>query len=154
MQSETQELIKTWYGLATKNSGGIDSDLRDVYSRFMAVWVAFNALYNSRLYSGRMEDWEQVNAFAEEELAKVRHAQLLRDDDQYRRAVLFLKENGVYRVRNERSLKAVLNATRKIRNNLFHGKKLPGNLEDEGLVEAGYVVLSKLMLIEPYLNGR
>ena len=51
------------------------------------------------------------------------------------------------------AVEQALQCAREVRNSLLHARKLPGNLEDESLVEAGYVVVSKIMLVEPYLEG-
>jgi hypothetical protein len=41
---QLSEIIRVWYSLAT----GGDVDRSDVFFRFIALWVAFNALYASR----------------------------------------------------------------------------------------------------------
>lgn len=40
---ELDEIIRKWYRLAS----GEDVERDDVFFRFIAVWVAFNALYTS-----------------------------------------------------------------------------------------------------------
>ncbi len=76
----------------------------------------------------------------------------------YRDAVALLKELGVgnprgynRRIRDERNLTEVCSCLYQVRCNLFHGGKLPGNPRDERLVEASYVIVSKL--IAPYLSA-
>lgn len=55
-------------------------------------------------------------------------------------------------MKDEYDLKEVMNCVYRVRNNLFHGRKLPGNLEDKRLVEDSYVVVSNLMRIESFLS--
>ncbi len=151
MQIETQELIDTWYEVATGTSIS-KGDLRNTYFRFMALWLAFNALYNSKFsYAGRL-DWQQIDEFAEAEEAKTRHLELLQNSVEYWEAVDCLRGYWAQKIKDENNLGQVLSAVRKVRNNLFHGRKLPGNLEDESLVRASYVIVAELMLIEPFLN--
>lgn len=151
MLQETQKLIDTWYGVAT-GTGLSEGTIHNTYFQFMALWVAFNALYDSRSSSVRQQGWQQIDEFAEADGAKTRHRELLQSNIEYREAVACLREYWAQRIRDENNLKEVLSTVRKVRNNLFHGKKLPGNLEDESLVRASYVIVSKLMLIESFLN--
>jgi hypothetical protein len=53
-------------------------------------------------------------------------------------------------IRRVDNLTEVLSCVYQVRCNLFHGSKAPGNARDESLVEAGYVIISKL--IEPLLD--
>jgi hypothetical protein len=111
----------------------------------MALWVAFNALYDSRSSFVNQQDWKQIDEFAEANESKTRHHGLLQNNFEYREAVARLKEYWAHKIRDENNLKQVLSTVRKVHNNLFHGRKLPGNLEDESLVRASYVIVSKLM---------
>lgn len=148
------EVIAKWYTLA---SGG-QIERGDVFFRFMALWVAFNALYGSR-HSYRRGDWNQIRAYCQEQEVRRRHSQLLHDDSEYRDAVNTLERDGVYscregekrRIHEEDELRQVARCFYQVRNNLFHGNKA-GDLRDEDLVAASYTIVSRL--IEPHLNVR
>jgi len=152
---EVQEIAQQWYTLAS--GGEIERD--DVFFRFIAVWVSFNALY-ALMHNHEEGDWNQVRSFAGEPEAIDRHRELLTIDPEYRRSVGVLKQRGVYDPRNrrnreiykERNLTQVASCFYQVRCNLFHAGKMPGNPRDEGLVKASYVIVSKL--VEPYLNRR
>lgn len=152
MQLETQQLIQTWYRVASGQE--IHSrDLNDPFFRFMAAWVAFNALYNSKPWAFKKKDKEQIELFSQQDENQGRHDTLMENDIEYQQAVQRLKTCVTsYRISNERDLKEVMKSVYRVRNNLFHGRKSPGNLEDIRLVEASYVIVSSLMLIEPFLN--
>ena len=149
---KVQELIAKWYSIAT----GGDVGVRDVFFNFVAIWIAFNALYALR-HSKAGRDRDQVRSFAEEPKAMERHGMLLREDVEYQKAVRVLKHCGVYNmqtkrhleIRNEKNLREVTECVYQVRCNLFHGGKMPENARDEGLIEASYKVVSRL--IEPYL---
>ncbi len=151
MQLETQKLIGTWYEVATGPSISVGA-LQNTYFQFMALWVAFNALYDSKFSHVSRQDWEQIDKFAEIDEAKTRYCELLRSNVEYRESVACLREYWAQKIRDENSLKQVLSTIQKVRNNLFHGRKLPGNLEGESLVRASYVIVSELMLMENFLN--
>jgi hypothetical protein len=53
-----QEIINKWYELA---SGG-NVERAEPFFQFVAVWVAFNALYTSR-HSDDIGDWDQIRSF-------------------------------------------------------------------------------------------
>ncbi len=151
---EIQDIVQKWYTLA---SGG-EIEKGDVFFRFVAVWVAFNALYTSR-HSDEVGDWNQVRSFAGEPAAIDLHRKLVRDDREYQRAIEALQERGVYdnlrrprRIRDKDNLTQIASCVYQVRNNLFHGGKMPGNPRDERLADAGYVIVSRL--IKPYLDGR
>ncbi len=158
MLAQTQEIrgiAQRWYTLASE--GTIEQN--DTFFRFVAVWIAFNALYAS-MHSYEEGDWNQVRSFAGDPDAVDRHRELLRSDSAYRECIDMLKHRGVYDPRNrrlrkiykERNLTQVASCLYQVRNNLFHAEKMPGNPRDENLVEASYVVISKL--VEPYLRGK
>jgi len=150
---DIDEIIRKWY---TLGSGG-DIERGDVFFRFVAVWVAFNALYASRFYNVTV-DKEQVRRFAREHKAIGRHQQLIRDDSEYLQAVRILKQRGIFDTRthkrtyisHESDLFSVALCLYQVRNNLFHGGKMPDNPRDETVVNASYIILSKL--IYPYLR--
>ncbi len=148
------EIIEKWYALAR----GDDVERDDVFFRFVALWVAFNALYASQ-NSGDYGDWDQVRAFAGEPEIIDRHRLLLRGNEKYKRAVLVLKERGVYDVATRRqrtisnaeNLSQVISCIYQVRCNLFHGGKMPGNPRDEKLVQASYDLAA--LLLEPFLTN-
>jgi hypothetical protein len=150
---DIDEIIRKWYTLA---SGG-DIEKGDVFFRFVAVWVAFNALYASRFYEVT-GDKEQVHCFARERRAIERHQQLVHDDPEYLQAVRVLKQRGIYDTRTrqrtyisrESDLFGVALCLYQVRDNLFHSGEMPDNLRDETVVNASYIILSKL--IQPYLR--
>jgi hypothetical protein len=148
------EIIMTWHKLA---SGG-QVDQTDIFFRFVSIWIAFNGLYTSR-HSRDTGDWDQVRSFAGDSDAVDRHRQLLKTDEEYRRAIEVLRERGVGNVnrpairrhiRRVDNLTEVLSCVYQVRCNLFHGGKAPGNPRDENLTEASYIIVSKL--IEPLLD--
>jgi len=150
---DLDDIIQTWYTLA---SGG-NVERSDIFFRFVAVWVAFNALYTSR-HSDETGDWDQVRSFAGEPEAIDRHRRLLNEDAEYGAAIALLRDRGVYSsnrnqrrsITNPTNLTQVASCVYQVRCNLFHGGKAPGNPRDERLVHASYVIVSKL--IAPYLR--
>jgi len=144
---EIEHIIQQWYTLASSG----DVSRGDIFFRFVAAWVAFNALYTSR-HSDDIGDWDQVRSFAGELDAINRHRQLIDQDQSYQRAIQVLKEKGVgdlrrgysRRIRNEYNFTEVASCLYQVRCNLFHGGKLPGNPRDERLVAASCEIVSKL----------
>jgi hypothetical protein len=161
---EIERIVQEWYRLA---SGG-NIEREDAFFRFIAVWVAFNAVYTSYYTSKRPRlpgDKKQVMFFSESsDKARERHRKLISTDKHYQEAVGYLKARGVsdasgrfepQEINDETNLKEVLLCVYQVRCNLFHGGKMPSNARDSGLADAGYVVISKL--VQPYLaqqNGR
>ena len=161
---EIEKIIQEWYRLAS--GGGIDKD--DAFFRFIAVWVAFNAVYTSYYTSKQRRlpgDRKQVIFFSESsDQARESHQNLVFSDKDYQEAVGYLKARGVadasrrfepQEINDKTNLKEVLLCVYQVRCNLFHGGKMPSNARDSGLADAGYVVISKL--VQPYLaqqNGR
>lgn len=152
---EVADIIQKWYTLA---SGG-DIDKSDVFFRFVAVWVAFNALYTS-LYGDEVGDFNQVRSFSGSPKAIDRHRELISRDVDYLRAINTLKERGVLdlsrqfrrrQIRDPNNLTEVASCLYQVRCNLFHGSKMPDNPRDEHLVKASFVIVSKL--IQPFLNS-
>jgi len=148
-----QEITRRWYEISTHGATtGTDS-----FFRFIAIWIAFNALYASRHGSAR-GDRNQVKNFAGSQQAKQRHEELLTRDAEYQNATQYIGCRSVfdsrnprrrYQVPSNRKLKDLLNCVYQIRCNLFHGGKQPDDVRDATLVEAGYTVISKL--IEAFL---
>jgi hypothetical protein len=150
---ELSAIIRAWHPLAT----GGDIDRSDVFFRFIALWVAFNALYASR-HSSDIGDWDQVRSFAGDPDAVDRHRELIRTDSDYDKAIDVLAQRGVRdlrdlnrgavrRIRNRQNLTEVASCVYQVRCNLFHGGKTPENPRDAKLVEACHTIVLKL--IEP-----
>jgi hypothetical protein len=150
---ELSAIIRTWHTLAT----GGDIDRSDVFFRFIALWVAFNALYASR-HSSDIGDWDQVRSFSGDPDAVDRHRELVRTDRDYDKAINVLAQHGVRdlnrgavrRIRNRQNLTEVLSCVYQVRCNLFHGGKTPESPRDATLVEACHTVVLKL--IEPLVG--
>jgi len=145
-----EETIRQWYEIAA----GHPVSNANAFFRFMAVWMAFNALYASR-HSYCSGDNKQVQAFASEHEAIEEHLRLLEVDPTYLRKVLDLSEEpiggllGKVQILDVRKLPQVCEALYQVRCNLFHGGKQLSNERDEMLVEASCYIVSRL--IEPYL---
>lgn len=144
-----EEITRRWYEIASHGA----ATAPDSFFRFIAIWIAFNALYASR-HGGARTDRDQVKSFAGSQQAKRRHEELLTLDTQYQNAIQDIRYRGVfnsrnpqrrYQVPNNRNLKDLLNCVYQIRCNLFHGGKRPDDVRDATLVEAGYTVVSKLV---------
>jgi hypothetical protein len=148
---ELDEIISTWYKLASGGNVALEEN-SNVFFKFIAVWVAFNALYASK-YSSESGDRDQVIRFAGEPLIIDRHRQLAKDDADYLEAANILKERGVGNLRgggtrkisSVNNLNDVMLCVYQVRCNLFHGGKAPGNARDERLVGASYTITSKLI---------
>jgi hypothetical protein len=151
---QLSDIIRAWHTLAT----GGEVDRSDVLFRFVAVWVAFNALYASR-HSSDVGDWDQVRSFAGDPDAVDRHRELVRTDDEYSLAVDTLSERcvrnlngyGTRRIRDRNSLTDVASCVYQVRCNLFHGGKTPEDPRDARLVGACHTIVLKL--IEPFVDA-
>ena len=149
MHMRLSEIILTWHNLA---SGG-QVNQTDIFFRFVAIWFALNGVYTSR-HSRDTGDWDQVRSFAGDSDAIDRHRDLLNSDEEYRRAIDVLSQRGVgnvnrpgvrRQIRHVDNLTEVLSCVYQVRCNLFHRAKAPGNPRDERLVEASYIIVSKLV---------
>jgi hypothetical protein len=151
---QLSDIIRAWH---TRATGG-EVDRSDVFFRFVAIWVAFNALYASR-HSSDIGDLDQVRSFAGDPDAVDRHRELIRTDAEYGRAIDSLSQRGVRnlsgygtrRIRDRNSLTDVASCVYQVRCNLFHGGKTPEDPRDARLVEACYTIVLKL--IEPLVNA-
>jgi hypothetical protein len=147
-REEIDRHILEWYRL----SNGEAIDQSGPFFRFVAAWVAFNAFYSSRMYD-EVGDWNQVRAYAGEPEVVDFHRALLNSDDEYAKAVVVLKEKGVYdtstrvhrQIRDARNFTQVASCLYQVRCNLFHGGKTPGNLRDRRLVSAAHIITSRLI---------
>jgi hypothetical protein len=145
------KIIQDWFSLA--NGNNIDSS--DVFFRFVAAWVGFNAFYtyhySRRNKSGRINDGQLVKKCAEHADLITNHVWLIDNDSKYLNAVHILKEKGVWDTQNReisyisstRDLSEVLNCVYRVRCNLFHGGKIPTDVRDKTLVEAAHVITSR-----------
>mgnify|MGYP007092098083 CR=1 FL=1 len=147
-RKEIDRHILEWYRL----SNGEAIDQSDLFFRFVAAWVAFNAFYSSRMHD-EVGDWNQVRAYAGEPEMIDLHRKLLEVNLDYRKAVNVLKEKGVYdtathkhrAIREPRNLTQVVSCLYQVRCNLFHGGKAPGDLRDRRLVKAAHTITSCLI---------
>lgn len=149
---DISRIIKTWHSLAT----GSEVQRDDVFFRFVALWVAFNALYSS--FSDRdIGDRQQVRGFAKRREVRHHHTTLINTDASYREAVSLLQSRGITdtatgaltELHNIHSAERVLMCTYQVRCNLFHGGKLPDSSRDQQVVSASFTILSKI--IDPFL---
>ncbi|MEW5860894.1 MAG: hypothetical protein AB1861_26565 [Cyanobacteriota bacterium] len=153
---DVQEIVDKWYALGS----GKRIQLDEVpFFRFVAIWIAFNALYASR-GSNREGDRNQVRRFAGNPKAIDYHQKLLKEDSDYQEAIEILKERGVYDTnlrRQHHPINDITNLTEvaecfyQVRCNLFHGGKIPNDSRDKNLVQASYTIVSKL--IKPYISN-
>ena len=150
-QEKIDELILDWYRLST----GDEVDQTSPFFRFVAVWVAFNAFYSSRMYDVGDSGIAQVHAFARQAKVRNQHKMLLNDDSEYRKAVEVLQEKGVYntqkggkpwQVYDRENFIQVASCIYQVRNNLFHGGKGPSSMRDRHVVNAAYEIISRIML--------
>lgn len=172
---EILEIATTWLVLASR-----DDTSRDPLFRFIAAWVAFNAIYAALYTSDKHRGWkdrlnelrnrdksgsrgkpgekEKVQLFSTEPETAKYHRVLLVEDERYREAVSYLKSRPVYNTDNgrcveiedERVLEQVLLSVYRARCNLFHGAKVPHNLRDARVAKAGYTIVS--ILLRPLLT--
>ncbi len=98
LNMELDDIINTWYRLASQ--GTIEpNEEGNVFFKFVAVWVAFNALYASR-FSNEAGDREQVIRFAGQPDVIDGHRRLTANDPAYVAAINVLAEHGVANLRN------------------------------------------------------
>lgn len=169
-QALLNKLIIEWYSVA---EGRAPSNGLDPFFRFVASWIAFNALYSQDGLGGRETD--QIRRFCMAPNIAPRHRRLIDTDPEYKRSVTSVMERQILRTTSQwrsddqyamaepldapppgprsrsdisrlsRNLKAVLLAIYRIRNNLFHGGKRPCNPRDRRLVESSYKILTTLL---------
>ena len=147
-KDEIDKHIGEWYRLSI----GQTVDQSDTFFRFVAVWVAFNAFYSSRMKK-EYGDRKQVMAYARESDVIDLHSKLLKEDQYYKNAVCVLKGKGVYNTSDKRrcsidkieNLSQVAQCIYQVRCNLFHGGKAPTDLRDQSLVDASYIITSRIV---------
>lgn len=142
-------LAREWYEVAS----GDRSLGKDEVSRFMVLWVGFNALYALE-FDHVDGDRKQVRLFADYPRAKNAHEEALSGSDtRYTTAVKTLAQRGVYNFRNQERLRLedesnlgqVMELVYQVRCNLFHGRKSPHDLRDRKLIKAAHTIVSQLM---------
>ena len=169
-QALLNKLIIEWHSVA---EGHALPDGLNPFFRFVASWIAFNALYSQDGLGGRETD--QIERFCQDANFLSCHEALLGSDDEYREAVTYVMERPIQRLSNRprRSYRAptegifdgsppqrrtpseisrlssdveeVMMAIYYIRNNLFHGGKSPCNPRDRRLVEASCRIITTLL---------
>jgi hypothetical protein len=172
-----QDIAQRWFHWAV--TGEVNA--RDPFFQFIAVWVAFNALYSWAYGPSGPEGWrerlrairrrdndrnpdrrkvferEKVQLFSTEKPAIQAHRELMGVDHSYREAVEYLERkpptnpenpNRSPRISAPDDLEQVLLCVYQVRNNLFHGGKMPRSGRDERLVQVSFTVISKLL--KPY----
>jgi hypothetical protein len=154
---QVAQTIRTWHQIGL----GEQVDRSDVFFRFIATWVAFNAIYCSRSAAQgcdleRTHDAKHVSGFASDPEVIARHVQLLSVDPEYHSAVHVLADEGVAKLISTRrcsrqnitcveDAKQVLLCVYQVRCNLFHGQKTPDSGRDRSLVNAAYTILIRII---------
>jgi hypothetical protein len=142
-------LAREWQTCAAEH---IPDTQRGAFMRFIALWIAFNAVYVSRF----------TGAVTKTELEKIRqiaptlsghHDEHLRSDIHYKEAVVYFVRHDIYNCqmdcsfefKNHQNVKQCLTYLYYIRNNLFHGRKVPSRVHDYMLVQYAGHVLDRLL---------
>lgn len=150
--SEVDRIIRDWRSVA------VDDTTHDIFFRFIALWIAFNAYYISRYHryddsDARVADRKYVRRFGQEHENVARHRQLVKSRDAYAAAVQVLAARGVQdavsgeitAVHDSADLLQVIEAVYLVRCNIFHGGKLRGEPRDEKVTSAAFAILSGLL---------
>jgi len=156
MERDIRNIIDKWYKASTG-----DVVEPDEFFKFIAAWIAFNAVLNY-LFSfdrehERMSDYEKITEYNELPGRKKQHQRLLENDSAYNQAVEFILEADIRDLRDpnyrrnrhdDYSLHNVLHFVRVVRNNLFHGGKSRTSWRDRNLVKNCLVIVQKLTKYE------
>ena len=140
------ELIQKWHELASTDP----AIQGNVFFKFVATWVAFNAFYAEMFPELSGQDKKQIEKYSDLPETKKIHSELLKDQ-QYKAAVLFFCMQGVRDVAKPRDLfdtQTIFKQVYKVRCNLFHGGKLPKNPRDYSLVQNAYIIVSRIVKVE------
>jgi hypothetical protein len=159
---QVAQTIRTWHQIGL----GEQVDKSDIFFRFIATWVAFNAIYCSQSSArgcnlATTYDVDQVSEFARNQEVITRHLHLLSVDPDYHSAVHVLADRGVAKpttprkcprrqITDIKNAEQVLLCVYQVRCNLFHGRKTPDVGRDRALVKAAYTILIKS--IGPYVD--
>jgi len=140
-------LIDEWYQISSSQS---IVTTPSQFFKFMAGWVAINAIYNLMCSEGK-GDRKKVILFSKVDIVRDRHINLIENKCEYISAVKLLKEKGVLNLTTNRptniedinNFTDVLLCVYQVRNNLFHGGKVPSSTRDEEVVQASLVIVNK-----------
>jgi len=146
---KVDDLAREWQRWAEQH---VPEDEQGIFMRFIALWVAFNAIYVSR-YDGESSVTELAKIQQLASKLSEFHRLHLGRDHEYAAAVHAMSGRPVYntmagiefRINNPRSIRSVLKHLYYVRNNLFHGRKVPSELHDRAFVSNGAVVLDRLL---------
>lgn len=140
------ELIRKWHELATTDP----AIQNNVFFKFVATWVAFNAFYAEMFPKLSGQDRAQINKYSELPVTQSKHVELLKNHE-YKAAVEFFCRQGVRGESYPRSLHdttAIFKQVYRVRCNLFHGGKMPENPRDYSLVQNAYTIVSRIVKAE------
>jgi len=135
--------IKSWREIGLEQ--------RDVFVKFALEYFAFNAL--ARLYLAPNEevilDRRLIVKIKQDEGCKHyilnhnrRWIAQLKEELRQKPLINLTRKRQDILIRNEEDWENIVEAVYLIRNNLFHGRKYPGDERDQILVEIGYNLLS------------
>jgi hypothetical protein len=136
-----------WHKLAQNDATPPDDEI----FRFVALWVAFNALYALAFPKAKTE-YAQLKSFANWSPARKAHAAALAAADPgYKGAIETLKDRGVYNFLADRTehisspedLAQVIECVYRVRSNLFHGRKAPADLRVADFTERTHPISTK-----------
>ena len=141
---DVETIVATWI----RASEGRMPPEPDLFFRFIAAWVAFNAIYGHR-YGANVGDRAGALKFAEDRENSAKHSDCMREES-YRAAVETLAHSGIVNLKNNRvvnidepaNFQQVMAAIYQVRCNLFHGGKFAGNPRDREVVKAAHTVLA------------
>lgn len=142
-------LAREWQTCAAEHTPDTE---RGAFMRFIALWIAFNAVYVSR-FSGSATETELEKIRQLSPTLSGRHDEHLRSDIHYKEAVVYFARHDIYNcqkdcsfeLKNHQNIKQCLTYLYHIRNNLFHGRKVPSKLHDYMLVQYAGHVLDRLL---------
>lgn len=148
-RKKVDDLAREWQRWAEQQ---VPEDDQGIFMRFIALWVAFNAVYVSR-YDGHAGDTELTKIHKVGSKLSEFHHMHLSSDREYLSAVQSMNRCPVYnsttsrnfKIRDRSDVRNVLQYIYNVRNNLFHGRKVPSELHDRALVSNGVVVLDRLL---------
>lgn len=144
---EIKQLIKDWHNNKAKNE-------QDPYFRFMCHWICFNAWLDHE--SGQATDRKMINWLKQQSPAS---SDLIKSYEQMKQTTVGLRElknltnylpitdprgsRPVITISDVNDRDNIIEAIYKIRCNLFHGSKSPGNSKDKKLVSCVNLIMTK-----------
>ena len=143
---DRNDFAAAWLGLAV--TGALDT--RDPFLRFMAAWMAFNAVYDDG--TARGSEWKRIETFVIDKDLEQIHRSLLQHEG-YAGAVNVLAATGVgddrtgarRQIQDQTNVLEVMRCVYQVRCNLFHGGKHPTDPRDRELSYASYVIVASLL---------